>query len=649
MDNFTKNITRIDWNYNDNKEFNKYIELFIPMAKQMDKDMAVYDYYKYSLITVQYVKDQIKNFWNKCNGKVFLYFNEDFNLIGYTILTDSIYENIRAAWISELFINIPYRNKGYGTIIMKDILSYFKEQKYQRVFLQVYENNKSARALYDKFNFTNFARILELGLENLKENQYIVYLNLNNSNIGNEGIVDWLNGRSEGQINKVKERFKKAVESTISKYPLIKLNDNIEYGDFKVTDPGFSGFHYVVALRFLSSTGTKLNERTVIEANQFIDFINEVASKFNYGGYYIETKNIDTPLYVLVKILIGDSESAKRNYKKLDHIVFKGGDLKKIYNEVKKLIIPEIRKYLNLKEKHDITEVSMSDSDLENWMVGKAKSAKLIYISQDVYDDDESGEIYKKVKSFISYFNDKLAKNSKFNKYMIIDPNDDSYSLDIAFRNNPGKENMSIQQLSINSDKFNNIKTVAIYQPVAVNGLHIFPELYKFIMEEIDRCSKKQSYLTMFSEFPSLDNVYNTSTYDIIRCKLKGTGTNLEVVDGKLTLNTNKFYFKEDTKVLKTLYKLQWDEKSYTTLKNVKIPEFINMINLYRPKYESIKEQVSQYTLTPSYLYPSIEDQKIASANKKRLEGLFQIAKKIEDLYETVYVNFVNSITEQLI
>ena len=208
---------------------------------------------------------------------------------------------------------------------------------------------------------------------------------------------------------------------------------------------------------------------------------------------------------------------------------------------------------------------------------------------------------------------------------------------------------MSIQQLSINLDKFNNIKTVAIYQPEAVNGLHIFPEIYKFIMEEIDRCSKKRSYLTMFSEMPSVDNIFNTSTFDIIRDKLRGTGTNLEVVDGKLTLNTNKFYFKEDTKVLKTLYKLQWDEKSYTTLKNVKIPEFINMINLYRPKYESIKEQVSQYTLTPSYLYPSIEDQKIASANKKRLEGLFQIAKKIEDLYETVYVNFVNSITEQLI
>ena len=642
------NLKRVEWNYNDNKEFNKYIKIFIAMSKQMGKDMSVYDYDYHKEDTIQSIKEDIKK-WNKSNAKVLLYFNSNDEEIGYTFLMDSMYETIRAKWISELFVKPSFRNKGYGTTILTDVLNYLKEQKIQRAFLRVYEQNKGAKQLYERFGFTTFERVMGLGLENFKENQNIVYLDLNNFNIGNEGIIDWLNGRSEGQINKVKERFKKAVESTISKYPLMKLNDNIEYGDFKVLDPGFSGFHYVVALRFLSSTGTELNERTVIEANQFIDFINEVASKFNYGGYYIETKNIDTPLYVLVRILIGDSESAKRNYKKLDHIEFKGGDLKKIYNEVKKLIIPEIRKYLNLKEKHDITEVPMGDSGLENWMVGKAKSAKLIYISQDVYDDDESGEIYKKVKSFISYFNDKLAKNSKFNKYMIIDPNDDSYSLDIAFRNNPGKENMSIQQLSKNPDKFNSIKTVAIYQPEAVNGLHIFPEIYKFIMEEIDRCSKKRSYLTMFSEMPSVDNIFNTSIFDIIRDKLRGTGTNLEVVDGKLTLNTNKFYFKEDTKVLKTLYKLQWDEKSYNTLKDVKIPEFINMINLYRPKYESIKEQVSQYTLLPSEIYPSTADQKLASANKKRLDGLFQIAKKIEGLYENVYVDFVNSITKQLV
>ena len=386
------NLKRVEWNYNDNKEFNKYIKIFIAMSKQMGKDMSVYDYDYHKEDTMQSIKEDLKK-WNKSNTKVLLYFNSNDEEIGYVFLMDSMYETIRATWISELFVKPSFRNKGYGTTILTDVLNYLKEQKIQRAFLRVYEQNKGAKQLYERFGFTTFERVMGLGLENFKENQNIVYLDLNN----------------------------------------------------------------------------------------------------------------------------------------------------------------------------------------------------------------------------------------------------------------PGKENMSIQQLSINSDKFNNIKTVAIYQPEAVNGLHIFPEIYKFIMEEIDRCSKKRSYLTMFSEMPSVDNIFNTSTFDIIRDKLRGTGTNLEVVDGKLTLNTNKFYFKEDTKVLKTLYKLQWDEKSYNTLKDVKIPEFINMINVYRPKYESIKEQVSQYTLLPSEIYPSTADQKLASANKKRLDGLFQIAKKIENLYENVYVDFVNSITEQLI
>ena len=386
------NLKRVEWNYNDNKEFNKYIKIFIAMSKQMGKDMSIYDYDYHKEDTIQSIKEDIKK-WNKSNAKVLLYFNSNDEEIGYVFLMDSMYKTIRAKWISELFVKPSFRNKGYGTTILTDVLNYLKEQKIQRAFLRVYEQNKGAKQLYERFGFTTFDRVMELGLENFKENQNIVYLDLNN----------------------------------------------------------------------------------------------------------------------------------------------------------------------------------------------------------------------------------------------------------------PGKENMNIQQLNINPDKFNSIKTVAIYQPEAINGLHIFPEIYKFIMEEIDRCSKKRSYLTMFSEMPSVDNIFNTSTFDIIRDKLRGTGTNLEVVDGKLTLNTNKFYFKEDTKVLKTLYKLQWDEKSYNTLKDVKIPEFINMINVYRPKYESIKEQVSQYTLLPSEIYPSTADQKLASANKKRLDGLFQIAKKIENLYENVYVDFVNSITKQLI
>ena len=160
-----KNIIRINWNYNDNQEFNQYIDLFIKMTNQMDKDMSVYD--GESIVdTIQSIKNKIKTRWNDCNSKVFLYFTEEYDSIGYVHIMDSSYKNIRAGWLSELFINTSYRNKGYGTIIMKNVLDYFKEQKYQKVFLQVHEENRNAKALYDKFKFTTFSRILNLELNN---------------------------------------------------------------------------------------------------------------------------------------------------------------------------------------------------------------------------------------------------------------------------------------------------------------------------------------------------------------------------------------------------------------------------------------------------------------------------------------------------
>ena len=160
-----KNIIRINWNYNDNQEFNQYIDLFIKMTNQLGKDMSVYDG-EYIVDTIQSIKNKIKTRWNDCNSKVFLYFTEEYDSIGYVHIMDSIYKNIHAGWISELFINASYRNKGYGTIIMKNVLDYFKEQKYQKVFLQVYEENRNAKALYDKFKFTTFSRILNLELNN---------------------------------------------------------------------------------------------------------------------------------------------------------------------------------------------------------------------------------------------------------------------------------------------------------------------------------------------------------------------------------------------------------------------------------------------------------------------------------------------------
>lgn len=195
---------------------------------------------------------------------------------------------------------------------------------------------------------------------------------------------------------------------------------------------------------------------------------------------------------------------------------------------------------------------------------------------------------------------------------------------------------------------FSQFITVPLRQPVAVKGLHTWPDLYTYILEELERCAKQPSYLSMFKESPSDTNPFNTSTFDIIKDRLKGTDTNLDIVSGELVLNTNKFHYKEDSLNKNTLYKLQWDIKSYNTLKDVKIPEFFNLVELNKSKYVSLKEQFGNFNLVPVGLHPSLYDLRIANANKKRIRGLCNILEKIENLYKTTYVDFTNSITSQI-
>lgn len=177
-----KTITRLEWDYTNNVEFNKYIKIFLEMSKQMSKDMSVYDYDTPTYDTPEKFKNDIKNWYIPNKAKIFFFFEET-SPIGYTILTPSKYKSIRAIWISEIFINVQYRHKGYGTILMSDILAYIKEQNYQRVFLRVFEKNTPARALYDKFKFTTFDRVLELGIENLNSTQSIAYLDIGNESL----------------------------------------------------------------------------------------------------------------------------------------------------------------------------------------------------------------------------------------------------------------------------------------------------------------------------------------------------------------------------------------------------------------------------------------------------------------------------------
>ena len=191
---------------------------------------------------------------------------------------------------------------------------------------------------------------------------------------------------------------------------------------------------------------------------------------------------------------------------------------------------------------------------------------------------------------------------------------------------------------------FESIQAIKFYQPEVVRGLHAWPNLFHIILEQLKKCVSVSSYEAMWTDEPG-DTDFNCQVFDFIRAQIKDTGTFLEVVDGELTLNINKFIFKEDSNRTMSLYKLQWDEKSFNTFKDVKLPEFIKLLDDNETKIIEYKEYLSEcrlFTNQESYL-----GKRLALVNKKRANGLLNILEKIKTLYTEIYPEFINSIIEE--
>lgn len=191
---------------------------------------------------------------------------------------------------------------------------------------------------------------------------------------------------------------------------------------------------------------------------------------------------------------------------------------------------------------------------------------------------------------------------------------------------------------------FESIKAIKFYQPMVVRGLHAWPVLYTIILEQLKKCANANSYESMWKDMPG-DTDYNCQIFDYIRTHLKDTGTFLEVIDGELTLNINKFVFKEDSDRTMSLYKLQWDEKSFNTFKNIKLPEFVDLIDRTNNEYISYKEYFNECRLFNNQ--ESYFGKRLAITNKRRINGLLNIIEKIKYLYTDIYPEFINGIIEE--
>lgn len=196
---------------------------------------------------------------------------------------------------------------------------------------------------------------------------------------------------------------------------------------------------------------------------------------------------------------------------------------------------------------------------------------------------------------------------------------------------------------------FDSIKAIKIYQPMTARCLVAFPIIYKCCMDELTKYSKCNSYKKMWSDTYNADTIFHCQIFDFIRKRLENTGTFLEIIDGELSLNINKFMFKDDSDRTMTLYKLQWDKKSYETLRDVKIPEFIEILESNLTHYTYLKEYFHDCELVETSSLSTIDEEEHlhAIANRKRINGLFTIIEKISYFYKEILSSFTNSITEQ--
>jgi RimJ/RimL family protein N-acetyltransferase len=123
----------------------------------------------------------IDNAGNSLNS--FRYFNSrDITCINNHIITTLVYKNNtpiayghldkdgEKVWLG-VCVSEKHKKKGFGNLIMKELITYANKLKIEKINLSVNVNNSSAIKLYEKIGFSI--------INELKENVYLMVLKLN--------------------------------------------------------------------------------------------------------------------------------------------------------------------------------------------------------------------------------------------------------------------------------------------------------------------------------------------------------------------------------------------------------------------------------------------------------------------------------------
>jgi ribosomal protein S18 acetylase RimI-like enzyme len=71
-------------------------------------------------------------------------------------INQGIYGPRRHGFIGFVFVRCQYRGQGISSLMMKEMLTWFEKRKIKHVCLSVMEDNKPARAIWEKWGFHDF-------------------------------------------------------------------------------------------------------------------------------------------------------------------------------------------------------------------------------------------------------------------------------------------------------------------------------------------------------------------------------------------------------------------------------------------------------------------------------------------------------------
>ena len=118
----------------------------------------------------KYTADELKALLGSDDTVIFVCTDDEETVMGYVFCMDKTYAGNHSTnpdkmlYIDDLCVDEKFRGRHVGQILCEYVKKYASENGYQRITLNVWEFNKSARAFYDALGFEPLKTVMEMRL-----------------------------------------------------------------------------------------------------------------------------------------------------------------------------------------------------------------------------------------------------------------------------------------------------------------------------------------------------------------------------------------------------------------------------------------------------------------------------------------------------